>query len=313
VTISLITGYFAFIPAAAAGASGVLAVVTAGVYLGWRTPELTSVQTRLQSEGAWQIIAYVINALLFALVGLQLRHILDELTGTSTSHLIVDALLVTGTVIATRIVWMPIGAYLPRWAFPHVRERDPYPPLTWTAVVAWAGMRGAVSLAAALAVPLTTKAGAPFDQRSLIIFLTFCVILGTLVLQGLTLPVLIQAFRLEDDGSATREEAKARIRAAEAALVRLDELTDEDWVRDDTAERLRGLYNFRRDRFSERFDDGADGSIESRSLDYQRLRRELLDAERGAIVQLRREGVINDDVMLRVQRDLDLEDARLDV
>src|ERR671936_2310873 len=114
VTIALMTGYFAFIPAAAVSASGVLAVVTAGVYLGWRTPELTSVQTRLQGDGAWQIFAFVINALLFALVGLQLSHILDELTGTSTVHLITDALLVTGAVIVTRIVWMPIGAYLPR-------------------------------------------------------------------------------------------------------------------------------------------------------------------------------------------------------
>src|SRR5919201_3604939 len=270
-TISLITGYFAFIPASAAGASGVLAVVTAGVYLGWRTPELTSVQTRLQSEGAWQIIAYVINALLFALVGLQLRHILDELTGTSTLHLIVDALLVTAAVVVTRIVWMPIGAYLPRWLFPRIRARDPYPPLTWTATVSWAGMRGAVSLAAALAVPLTTKTGSPFDQRSLIVFLAFCVILGTLVVQGLSLPGLIRVLRLEEDASAAREEAKARIRAADAAIARLEELADEDWVREDTAERLRGLY------------------------------------------RLRREGVINDDVMQRVQRDLDLEDARLDV
>src|ERR671937_1012090 len=283
-TISLITGYIAFIPASAAGASGVIAVVTAGVYLGWLTPELTSVQTRLQGEGAWQIFAFVINALLFALVGLQLRHILDELTGTSTAHLITDALLVTGTVIATRIVWMPIGAYVPRWLFRSVRERDPYPPLTWTAVVAWAGMRGAVSLAAALAVPLTTTAGAPVAQRSLSFFLTFCVILGTLVVQGLTLPGLIRVLRLEDDGTAAREEAKARIRAAEAAIRRLEELVGEEWVREDTAERLRGLYRFRRDRFAARFGDGDDGGIEARSADYQRLRRELLEAERGAIV-----------------------------
>jgi CPA1 family monovalent cation:H+ antiporter len=174
-------------------------------------------------------------------------------------------------------------------------------------------MRGAVSLAAALAVPLTTHSGSPFDERNLIIFLTFCVILGTLVVQGLTLPLLIQGLRLEEDGSAAREEAKARIRAAEAAMARLDELAAEDWVRDDTAERMRGLYTFRRNRFAERFDDGADGSIEERSQNYQRLRRELLEAERSAIVGLRRDGVINDDVMLRLQRDLDLEDARLDV
>ena len=313
VTIALMTGYFAFIPAAAAAASGVLAVVTAGVYLGWRTPELTSVQTRLQGAGVWEILAFLINALLFALVGLQLSHILDELAGISDSTLIKDALIVTATVVVVRILWIPINAYVPRWLFRRIRERDPYPPFSYSLLVAWTGMRGAVSLAAALALPLTTHAGRQFDERNLIIFLTFCVILGTLVVQGLTLPALIRVLHLEEDHVAEREEAKARIRAADAAIARLDELIGEDWVREDTAERLRGLYGFRRNRFAQRFDDGADGAIEERSQNYQRLRRELLEAERSAIVDLRRRRVINDDVMHRLERDLDLEDARLDV
>jgi CPA1 family monovalent cation:H+ antiporter len=313
VTIALMTGYFAFIPASAAGASGVLAVVTAGVYLGWRTPELTSVQTRLQGAGVWEILTFVINALLFALVGLQLSRILDALTGTSSTELIKDALLVTGAVVVTRLVSVPIFTYVPRWAFRRVRERDPYPPFSQPLVISWAGMRGAVSLAAALAVPLTTDAGRAFAERDLIVFLAFCVILGTLVVQGFSLPALIRVLGMEDDGLAERESAKARIHAAEAALARLEELVDEEWVRDDTADRLRGLYRFRRDRFAARFDDGSDGEIETRSTDYQRLRRELLEAERSAIVRLRREGIINDDVMHSLQRDLDLEDARLDV
>jgi monovalent cation/hydrogen antiporter len=313
ITIAIMTGYFAFIPANAAGASGVLAVVTAGVYMGWHTPELTSVQTRLQAEGVWQIITFVLNALLFALVGLQLSHIIDTLSGISSAKLIAYGLLVIATVFVTRILWVPINTYLPRWLSPRIRERDPYPPFSYPLVVAWAGMRGAVSLAAALAVPLTTNAGAPFDERDLIIFLTFCVILGTLVVQGLTLPALIRLLRLEDDGSAEREAAKARIHAAEAALERLEELVEDGGVRDDTADRMRGLYRFRRDRFASRFDDETDGSVEERSQGYQRLRRELLEAERSAIVGLRREGIINDDVMRSLERDLDLEDARLDV
>jgi monovalent cation/hydrogen antiporter len=313
VTISLITGYFAFLPASAAGASGVIAVVTAGVFLGWRTPELTSVQVRLQGFAMWEILSFVINALLFALVGLQLPHIVDALHGTSTATLIVDGVLVVATVIVTRVVWVPIFLYLPRALSRRVREREASTQFAYPLVVSWSGMRGAVSLAAALAIPLTTDAGGTFPNRDLIVFLAFCVILGTLVLQGLTLPALIGALGLEDDGVAGREEAKARIRAAEAALARLDELVSEDWVRDDTAERLRGLYGFRRDRFAARFDDGDDGQIETRSGDYQRLRRELLQAERGAIFGLRRAGVINDDVMHRLERDLDLEDARLDI
>jgi len=302
VTISLMTGYFAFIPAAAVSASGVIAVVTAGVYLGWRTPELTSVQTRLQGEALWSIVAFVLNALVFALVGLQLSSILDTLTGISAGTLLWYALLVTGTVVVTRIVWLPIFAW-----------RNKHKPFTHTFLISWAGMRGAVSLAAALSIPLTTDAGPGFPHRDLIIFLTFTVIFGTLVVQGLTLPALIRMLRIEPDTSEEAEDAKARIRAAEAALARLEELTGEEWVRDDTAERMRGLYNFRRNRFSSRFDGESDGTVEEQSQAYQRLRRELLDAERAAVVELGRSGLISGDIVDRVRRDLDLEDARLDV
>jgi CPA1 family monovalent cation:H+ antiporter len=173
-------------------------------------------------------------------------------------------------------------------------------------------MRGAVSLAAALAIPLTIRSGSPFPHRDLIVFLTFCVILGTLVVQGLTLPALIRLLRLEDDGLDAREEAKARIKAAEAALVRLEELVAEGGVREDTAERVRGAYTFRSRRFRARFDDGDDGGIEERSQAYQRLMRDLFEAERRELVRLRGEGWINDEVMNRVLRDLDLEDTRFD-
>ncbi|HEX6663179.1 MAG TPA: Na+/H+ antiporter [Gaiellaceae bacterium] len=311
VTIALMTGYFAFIPANAVDASGVLAVVTAGVYLGWRTPQLTSVQTRLQGVAVFEILAFVLNALVFALVGLQLSHILDVLTGVSTGSLIWWGFLVTAAVIVSRLVWGPILTLLPKLLFPRLRRGR----ITagQPAVVAWSGMRGAVSLAAALAIPLTTHAGEAFPERDLIIFLTFCVILGTLVLQGLTLPSVIRAFRVEPDGLDEQEDAQARIVAADAALARLEELTVEDWVRGDTAERLRGLYGFRRNRFASRLDDGDDGRIEQRSQSYQRLRRELLEAERAAIVDLRRQGVISTDVERRLHRDLDLEDARLEI
>ena len=175
-------------------------------------------------------------------------------------------------------------------------------------IISWAGIRGAVSLAAALALPTA------FPGRELIVYLTFAVILVTLVGQGLTLPLLIRVLGLKDDGAPAREEAKARIKAAEAALARLrGARRGKGRVREDTAERLRGAYRFRRQRFEARLDADDDGAIEERSLSYQRLRRELLEAERSAIHGLRRAGVINDDVMHRVQRDLDLEDSRLDV
>jgi monovalent cation/hydrogen antiporter len=315
ITISIMTGYFAYLPAEALDVSGVLAAVTAGIYLGWHAPELITVRTRLQGTATWEILVFVANAALFVLVGLTLPTVLDGLQNVealSNAQLLGAAAAVSATVIVVRIVWMYALAFVEA-GVRRMFGRDSYPVSRVKLLVGWMGMRGAVSLAAALAIPLMTDAGRPFDNRDLIVFLAFSVILVTLVLQGLTLPALIRLLGVEDDGSANREEVKARIRAAEAAIARIDDLAGEDWVRDDTAERMRGLYNFRRSRFSARFDDGDDGSVEEQSQAYQRLRREALDAERNEVVRLRNEGVINDEVMYRVTRDLDLEDARLDV
>jgi monovalent cation/hydrogen antiporter len=308
ITISLLSGYFAYLPAQAAGVSGVLAAVTVGIYMGWHTPELTTAQTRLQGIAVWEILFFLLNALLFVLVGLQLPSILDGLSGHSTRSLLEFGAIVCAVVVGARFFWVFTASSLSRL----VGRREPR--LSWkaTTVLGWAGMRGAVSLAAALALPLTTDPGAPFPNRDLIVFLTFAVILGTLVVEGLTLPAVVRVLGLEDDGRAEKEEAKARIHAAEAALGRLDELLVEEWVREDTADRLRGLFNFRRERFRSRFDPDGDSTVEDRSANYQRLLRELLDAERRAVLDLRRRGVIDDDVMRRVVRDLDLEEARLD-
>ena len=307
ITISLLTGYVAFIPAELMGVSAVLAAVAAGVYLGWYTPELTTAQVRLQGLAVWEIVQYLLNALLFVLIGLQLPVVIDALGDFSTTTLLGYAVAVSLTVIAVRFTWVFAVLHAPKWIARRMSN--------WRGAVflSWAGMRGAVSLAAALALPLETDAGAAFPARELILFLTFSVILATLVGQGLTLPFVIRVLGLEDDGIDDREDAKARIHAAEAALARLEELVSEDWVRDDTAERMRGSYRFRTSRFRARLDDGDDGAIEGRSQDYQRLRRELLDAERRALIELRRSGAISNDVWLRVGRDLDLEDERLDV
>jgi monovalent cation/hydrogen antiporter len=313
VTISLLTGYFAYLPAELLGVSAVIAAVTAGIYLGWHTPELTNAEVRLLGESTWQIVTFVLNALLFTLIGLQLPLIVDELDPYSTGELLWWALAVSLTVVLVRWLWVFPAAWLPRRLFRRIREREPMPDGAELALIAWSGMRGAVSLAAALAIPLSTDVGQPFPGRSLILFLTFAVILVTLVGQGLTLPTVIRLLRLEDDAAEEqREEARARIDAATAALARLDELVGEDWVRPATADRIRGSYGFRLDRFSARFEDGDDGAIEEQSQAYQRLRRELLAAEREAVLELRRAGAISDEVMRRVSRDLDLEEARLD-
>jgi len=220
---------------------------------------------------------------------------------------------VCAAVIVVRFVWVFPATYLPRALSRRLRERNPAPPWQWVVLTGWAGMRGAVSLAAALAIPLTTDAGASFPDRPLIVFLAFTVIFATLVLQGLSLPLVIRALRLEDESEVEAEqEANARIQAAEAALARLEELSDEDWVRESTAERLRGTYGFRRQRFSERIDPEADGSLEERSLAFQRLRAELLAAERDTLHRMRNQGEISSEVWQRLLRDVDLERSRLD-
>jgi monovalent cation/hydrogen antiporter len=313
ITISLLTPYFAYLPAEALGVSAVLAAVTSGIYLGWRSPELISPATRIQAFSVWQILVFVLNSTLFVLLGLQLPNVLDAISGRPAGQLAVWAALVSATVIAVRMAWVFPFTYLPRLLSRRVREREPFPPWRSVALVGWTGMRGAVSLAAALAIPLTTDTGTPFPHRDLVIFLTYAVIVTTLIFQGLTLPLVIRMLGVHDDGSDERRENKARLLAARAALRRLDELDGEDWVREDTRDRMRRLYDFRIRRFSARFDDGDDGAIDQQSLVYQRLRREVLEAERAEIIRLRSDGRINDEVMHRIERDLDLEDTRLEV
>jgi monovalent cation/hydrogen antiporter len=310
ITLSLMSGYFAYLPAIAIGVSGVLAAVTIGIYMGWYTPELTTWQTRLQGVAVWEITFFILNALLFALIGLQLPVIVDALSGYSPARLVGYAAVVSLAVIGARFLWVIPGTYLTAWM--RRTKRPIQNPGRASIILGWAGMRGAVSLAAALALPLSTDAGNDFPNRDLVIFLTFGVILVSLVVQGLSFPALLKLVGIEDEGRTEKEENKARIYATEAALGRLEELADEDWVRNDTLERVRAMFNFRNQRFRSRFDPESDGEIENRSLDYQRLLRELLAAERNAVFDLRRERRIDDVVMRRVIRDLDLEEARLD-
>jgi CPA1 family monovalent cation:H+ antiporter len=297
--------------------SGVLAVVTTGLYLGRRAPEYISSETRLQGYAFWELVTFLLNGLIFALIGLQLQSILERLSeGTEypAAELVLYGALISLAVIVARFLWVFPATYVPRWLSRRLRQRDPSPPVRQVTVIAWTGMRGVISLAAALALPLSVDGGtAPFPERDLILFLTFCVILATLVVQGLTLPLLIRALGLEDDGSQEREEMKGRIKVADAAIARIDELAREEWVREDTAERMRGLYDYRRSRFAARFDGEDEDGLEERSAAFQRLSRELLRAQRATLIRLRNEGRIGDEVMHRIERDLDLEESRLEM
>jgi monovalent cation/hydrogen antiporter len=316
-TISLFSAYGAFVPADQLGVSGVLAVVTCGLVLGFRAPEIASPESRMQGYAMWSILTFLLNATLFILIGLQLPAIVDGLSGEPVGQVVGYAALVTAVVIGMRFVFTNVMTVV-------IRTLDRRPSQiarrgTWQMRVAgsWSGMRGAVSLAAALALPLTTNSGAPLPGRDLIQFITFSLILVTVVGQGLTLPWLIRRLGLVEDGSEEEtEELKARLVIARAALDRVDELENEEWTRDETIERVRALYNFRRRRFKAQAGklDGPDADgIEDRSLAYQRLMHEIYASQRTALVALRNNRRISAEVMRRVERELDLEESRLEV
>jgi monovalent cation/hydrogen antiporter len=307
-TIGLLTAYAAYVPAEQLQVSAVLAAVTAGCYVGWRAPEIAGAETRLQGFGMWELLQFLLNALLFVLIGLQLPSIVDALSDFSAGTLLGYGALVSAAVIVTRLVWQFTVVYLLRAVDRRESVRARRSPWQHRFVIGWAGMRGAVSLAAALA--LTSD----FPQRNLIVFLTFAVIFTTLVLQGLTLPWVIGVLGVHDDGREEREEVKGRLMATKAALARIDELESEEWTRDETIERMRALYRYRKRRFAVRagLADDEEG-IEDRSTAYQTLVREVLEAQRREIVRLRNTGDISNDVMHRLERELDLEDSRLEI
>ena len=314
ITISLFTAYAAFIPADELGLSGVLAAVTTGVYLGWRAPELITPQTRLQSTAVWEILIFVLNATLFILIGLQLPLIMEGLDAYTNAEVFGYSALVCAAVIGTRFAFSFTVPYVIRALDrrPEQRERRTSPRVR--IVSAWAGMRGAVSLAAALALPLQTDAGVPLPERDLILFITFALILVTVVGQGLSLPYLIRRLGVQEDGAEEEaEEMRARFAAAGAALERLDELAIEEWTLDDTIGRLRGLYEFRQRRVKVQAGKLDDDGIEDRSLAYQRVMHELYAVQRRAVVELRNGGEISNDVMHRLEREFDLEESRLEV
>jgi Na+/H+ antiporter len=310
ITISLLSGYAAYLPAEELHLSGVIAAVTVGVYVGWYTPQLTTPLMRLQGVAVWEILTFLLNAVLFLLIGLQLPGVVDRISDEPTSALIGWSLLVSAVVIGVRMAWQFTVVYIIRALDRREIQRTRRSTWQQRVVIGWAGMRGSVSLAAALALPATTDAGAAFPARDLIVFLAFVVILVTLVGQGLTLAPLINALDVQDDGAEEREEVAARVRVAEAAIERVDELAGEDWVREDTAERVRGLFDYRRRRFTAAADgDGAE--YEERSSQYIRLMYEIIDAQRTVLVELRNAGEISDEVRRRIERDLDLEESRL--
>ncbi len=308
ITISLLSGFAGYVPAEAVGASGVLAAVTVGLVLGWKAPYISTASMRLQGYAVWEIVTFLLNALLFVLIGLQLPLILDGLSGQPPGELLWWCVAISLVVIVTRLIWSQTAVFVVRAL--DRREAQRMRRSSWQnrTLIAWSGMRGSVSLAAALALE------ADFPQRNLILLLTFAVIFSTLVLQGLTMPALIRVLGVTDDGADAQEELLGRRAAVDAALLRLDELAVEEWTYDETIERMRKMYEYRSRRFAARAGESDDGDgIEHRSVKYQKAVRSVLAAQRAELVRLRNAGDISNEVMHRLERELDLEDERLEI
>ena len=316
ITITLLTPFAAYLLADALGASGVLAVLAAGLYLSRQSAALFSPNTRLQADSFWTVLVFLLNGLVFVLLGLQLRGILETLTGQSPAVLIGYVALVTLVVIVVRLAWVAVATSVLR-----LLARFSLITYRWggwrnALLVGWAGMRGAVSLAAALALPVTIVGGRPFPARDLLIVVTFGVILCTLVGQGLSLTPLIRALGVQPDGKAEQELRLARHEVTLAALARLDELAATEGMPQEVVADQRAHLEQKLDRRGppaggEDQGDGGDGGDGEKPADAwaaaRYLRREVISAERSALIALRNQGKIDDEVVRRLERDLDLE------
>lgn len=310
--LSLLTPFVAFALAEEIHSSGVLAVVVAGLMIGHQSPRTLSYVARLQSESIWRMMDFLLEAVVFFVIGLQLTTAVGNVSESgSRVELLGWSALILLLVMVTRLVWVYPATYLPR-LIPAVARKDPAPAWRVPTVIGWAGMRGVVSMAAAVALPRVTNAGETFPQRTLIIYLTFVAVIGTLVIQGFSLPWVIQRLGVVGhEGEADKlAEAQAQHHASRAAVDRLEELLAEEVeVPSDVVERLRARSQRRSLSAWERL--GGDDAPEAPSATFTRLRREMLDAERAAFLRLRDEGRLDDEVMRRVHRDLDLEEALL--
>jgi Na+/H+ antiporter len=315
VSISLVTPFAVYVPADALGGSGVLAAMSAGIFLSRRSLQIFDAESRIAAAEVWNLLFFVFNGAAFLLIGLQLRSIVRGLSAYPLLTLIGWSLAIAFVVVAVRFVWIFPATYGRRRLFPQVREREgPDPPWQVVFVMSTAGMRGIVSLAAALALPEAIATGVPFPQRDLILFVTFVVILVTLVGEGLALPWLIRRWRISDADDDTRAVAAVRVRITEAARAHLRSLeasfeSPAEW---EVVGRLHADYEQRSAHYAAHV-DGLEPTEDARLHQIERrLRNAAYEAERRALEELRRTGGVTDDVYRHLQWDLDLAESRLE-
>jgi len=311
ITLSLMTPYVAFLVPAELGGSGVLATVAAGLYVSWNGPLLIPAATRLQGIFFWDLFVYWLEGFVFLATGMQMRTLLDRTDLVTLRDVPLAILIVLAVIVAARFIWAFPSVYLPRWLSPSLARRDPAPPWQWAFLLAFIGVRGVVSLAAALALPLTTLAAASFPARDLILFVTFGVIVVTLVGQGLALPAVVRWLALprEAEDERRREqdaEITARLEALRVAEGRLNGLVEDGETAPEVLAILRARHHHRAGQVPKDLGDGLKAVNEAAEL-----RAEMIAAEREYIYRLLREGQITDEARRRIERELDLEEESL--
>ena len=308
ITLALLTPYLAFWPPEILGGSGVLAAVSAGLYVSWNGPRFISASTRLQGFFVWRLVVYLIEALLFLLTGLQARAVIESFGGADWGKLALQGFAISLLVVIVRFVWVYPVAVLPSWLFQRL-----LPPWQTTFAIGFTGIRGVVSLAAAMSIPLTLANGQLFPERNTILFITFCVISSVLLGQGLMLPVVFRKLGLVEQGRREREAEKqrefgARIDAIRSTLRHLDQLTTEENLSPDLAQALRTRLEERLRRLERDHEtEGTEGAVRYGG----EIEHRLINAEREQIYRLRQQGALSDEAKRRIERELDLEEARI--
>ncbi|TAH33791.1 MAG: Na+/H+ antiporter [Alphaproteobacteria bacterium] len=304
VVLSLLTPYAAYLAAEFMHCSGILSVVACGLYVGWHLPSITSSQSRLVSYTIWEVISFILNNVIFLLIGLQLMHIVESIQMYRTEDLVLYTAITSLTMIAVRVVWVYFGAYTPHLLSKRVREQETKPPANWVLFVGWAGMRGVVSLAAAMAIPVTLNDGTPFPYRDLILFITFVAIIITIVIQGLSLGYIAKLLKIPKDESETMEERAARHHITATALQYLKIFEGSDYHHPTAIEALQTDYSLRLNALDNRDSSPYLSCIQS----HQDLRRDLINLQRQELLNLRRNKKIGDEVMRKLIRELDFEE-----
>lgn len=307
-TLTFLAPYIAYLLAEHVHTSGVLSVVSCGLFLSWNSSVIFSHQSRLNAVSVWNTVIFILNGLIFILIGLQLPVVLKHIENHSTLTLVAYGTMISVATIVMRLIWVFPGAYLPRWLSKSIRTKEPKPDVRQVSIVAWSGMRGVVSLAAALALPLMVNDKDAFPNRDMIIFLTFSVIFATLVIQGLTIPYLIKWLKVKPSEEELHEEKLARLKLVGKVIEHIEE-NYSIGLSDEVLNQIKTKYEIRSMRIQRENTTGR-LTVEQVS-DFHRVQMEILKVERSLLISMRKDGKISDEALRKIEYELDLEESRL--